>query len=313
MTLFTRIQATGAYLPATILSNAELSKRVDTSDEWIVERTGIKQRHIANATETTSQMGIVAAQQALETAGITGAEVDMVVVATCTPDKIFPSTACLIQQALNIPPCPAFDIQAACSGFIYGLSVVDQFIRAGTVKRALLIGSEVMSRIVDWQDRRTCILFGDGAGAVLLEASATPGILSSELGADGRQKDILFVDNQPGSYIQMQGNSVFRLAVNMLDQEAQKALKSNQLTVKEIDWLVPHQANIRIIKATAEKLGLPMEKVVLTLQDHGNTSGASIPLALDAAIREGKIQRGQHLLLEAFGGGLTWGTALIKY
>ena len=235
----------------------------------------------------------------------------MVVVATCTPDKVFPSTACLIQQALGIPPCPAFDIQAACSGFIYGLSIVDQFIRSGTVKRAVLIGSEVMSRVVDWQDRRTCILFGDGAGAVLFGVDQKPGVLSTHLSADGRQKDILYLENQ--QYIQMQGNSVFKLAVNMLGEVAAKALAENNLTVSDLDWLIPHQANLRIIQATAEKLGLPMEQVVITLNTHGNTSSASIPLALDAAVCQKKINAGQHLLLEAFGGGLTWGTALIHW
>lgn len=310
---FTKIVSTGGYLPETVLSNAELAKRVDTSHEWILDRTGIEARHIASSAETTAMMGIQAARQALETAGVLAQEIDMVVVATCTPDKVFPSTACLIQDGLGIPPCAAFDIQAACSGFIYGLSVINQFIKTGAVKRALLVGSEVMSRIVDWQDRRTCILFGDGAGAVLLEASDTSGIISTELGADGRQKDILYVDNKPGAYVHMEGASVFRYAVNMLDQVAATAIEQNKLTVNDIDWLVPHQANIRIISATAEKLKLPMEKVIVTLQNQGNTSGASIPLALNAGIRDGRIKRGQHLLLEAFGGGLTWGTALIKY
>lgn len=311
--IFTKIAGTGSYLPKKILSNEELAKRVDTSHEWIVDRTGIHSRHIASELETTTYMGAQAARRALEKANISPEAVDMIVVATCTPDKVFPSTACLIQQELGVPLCPAFDIQAACSGFIYGLSVVDQFVRNGMAKRVLLIGSEVMSRLVDWEDRRTCVLFGDGAGAVLLEASESPGILTTELGADGRQKDILFVEKAAGSTIQMQGNSVFRLAVNMLGEVAEKALMINQLGINDLDWLVPHQANSRIIKATADKLGLPMEKVVITLHEHGNTSGASIPLALDVAVQDGRIKRGQHLLFEAFGGGLTWGTALIRY
>jgi 3-oxoacyl-[acyl-carrier-protein] synthase-3 len=310
---YTKILATGSYLPERVLSNEELAQRVNTSDEWIVDRTGIKNRRIASEAETTAKMGANAALRALEAANFSPQAVDMIVVATCTPDKVFPSTACLIQEALGIPPCPAFDIQAACSGFIYGLSVIDQFVNSGLAKNPLLIGSEVMSRLVDWQDRRTCILFGDGAGAILCGASDTPGILSTELGADGQHKDILYVDNKQNSYIQMQGSSVFRLAVGRLEQEATKSLKENNLTINNIDWLVPHQANIRIIQATAEKLGLSMDKVVITLNQHGNTSGASIPLALDTAVRDGRIQRDQHLMLEAFGGGLTWGTALIKY
>lgn len=310
---YTKILSTGGYLPEKVLSNFDLEKQLDTSHEWILERTGIVERHIASDEESTATMGVRAAEQALKSANISPQSIDMVLVATCTPEKIFPSTACLIQQALDIPPCPAFDIQAACSGFIYGLSVVDQFVRAGLVKRPLLIGSETMSRVVDWQDRRTCVLFGDGAGAVIFEVANQPGILTVEMTADGRQKDILFLDNKPNATIQMQGNAVFRLAVKTLEEEAQKALTQNQLTIQDIDWLVPHQANIRIIQATAEKLGLPMEKVVLTLQNQGNTSGASIPLALDVAIRDERIKRGQHLLLEAFGGGLTWGTALIRY
>jgi 3-oxoacyl-[acyl-carrier-protein] synthase-3 len=311
--IFSRILATGTYLPKTILSNDDIAKRVDTSHEWILERTGIEARHIAEDFETTASMGACAARSALQIAQISTKEIDMVIVATCTPAKVFPSTACLIQQELGIPPGPAFDIQAACSGFIYGLSIVDQFIRSGIVKKALLIGSEVMSRVVDWQDRRTCVLFGDGAGAVLLEAALQPGVLSTYISADGRQKDILYLENHKEATIQMQGNSLFKLAVNMLGEVALKTLIENNLTVSDIDWLIPHQANIRIIQATAEKLGLPMERVIVTLGSQGNTSAASIPLALDAAIRQQKIQPGQHLLLEAFGGGLTWGTALIRY
>jgi len=310
---YSRIRGTGSYLPETILSNNELSKQVDTSHEWIVDSTGIENRHIVSASETTTSMAVQAAKKAMITAEISPQSIDMVVVATCTPDKFFPSTACVVQHELGIPACPAFDIQAACSGFVYGLSVVDQFIKTGAAKCVLLIGSEAMSRVIDWQDRRTCILFGDGAGAVIFEASEEPGILATHISADGRQKDILFLDNLSGATINMQGNAVFKHAVNMLDEVAVAALKKNHLTIADIDWLVPHQANIRIIKATADKLGLSMDKVILTLKDQGNTSGASIPLALDAGIRESKIIRGQNLLLEAFGGGLTWGTALIHY
>jgi len=311
--IYSHIKGTGGYLPKRIVPNTELETKIETTHEWIVERTGIKQRHIANPEETTVFMGVEAAKKALESAGIKPQEIDMVIVATCTPDIIFPSTACLIQQALDIPPCIAFDVQAVCSGFIYALSVADQFVRTGAAKRPLVIGSEVMSRIIDWKDRRTCILFGDGAGALVLEANSSPGILSSAISADGRYKDILYLNSSPGSYMQMQGNALFRLAVNMLDQIANKVLSEHHLSVSDIDWLVPHQANIRIIQAMAEKLGLPMEKVVLTLGEQGNTSAASIPLALDVAIREGKIQRGQRLLFEAIGGGLTWGTALVNY
>ncbi len=311
--IFARIMATGTYLPKTILSNDDIAKQVETSHEWILERTGIEKRHIAADFETTTMMGAWAAREALQTADISPEEIDMVIVATCTPDKVFPSTACLIQQELGIPPGPAFDVQAACSGFIYGLSIIDQFIRSGMIKRALLIGSEAMSRVVDWQDRRTCVLFGDGAGAVLLEATSKPGILATHISADGRQKDILYLENNRDAYIQMQGNSVFKLAVNMLGEVAIKTLIENNLTVSDIDWLIPHQANLRIIQATALKLGLPLERVVVTLSSQGNTSSASIPLALDTAIRQQKIKPGHHLLLEAFGGGLTWGTALVRW
>lgn len=311
--MFTKVLASGSYLPEKILSNDELSKQVDTSHEWIFSRTGIERRHIASPLETTSHMGTLAARKAIAAANIDPELIDLIVVATCTPDKFFPSTACLIQRELGIPACAAFDIQAACSGFIYGLSIIDQFVKSGMAKYPLLIGSEVMSRVVDWQDRRTCVLFGDGAGAILFEAATTPGVLSTFINADGKHKDILYLDNLPGSFIQMQGNTVFKLAVNMLDEVASVALKDNQLSIDNIDWLIPHQANIRIIEAIADKLNLPMERVIITLSDQGNTSSASIPLALDAGIRSNRIKRGQNLLLEAFGGGLTWGTALIHY
>lgn len=310
---YTRLVSTGSYLPKATLSNTELSKTVETSHEWIVDRTGIESRHIASSAETTTMMGASAAKEALETAGVRPEDVDMIVVATCTPDKFFPSTACLIQKALGIPNCPAFDISAACSGFMYGLSVVDQFVRSGMAKRPLLIGTEVMSRVLDWQDRRTCVLFGDGAGAALFEVSETPGILGTHISADGNQKDILSLDNLEGACIKMEGGAVFKQAVRRLGEIATNMLAAHELSVADLDWLVPHQANIRIIKATADKLGLPMEKVILRVATQGNTSAASVPLALDEGIRSGKIIRGQHLLLEAFGGGLTWGSALIRY
>lgn len=311
--MYSKIVATGAYLPEKSVTNDDLAKTIDTSHEWIVERTGIESRHIANEEETVVVMGQRAAQQALDRAGWSADNIDMVVVATCTPDKTFPSTACLIQQALGIPPCGAFDVQAVCSGFIYGLSVVDQFIRNGKAKRVLLVGVEKMSKVLDWQDRSTCILFGDGAGAVLLEASETPGILDTQLSADGNHKEVLFLDKEPASTVQMQGNALFKLAVNLLDKAAVSMLEANQLEGSQVDWFIPHQANVRIIKATAEKLGLPMEKVILTLAKQGNTSAASIPLALDTGIQSGQLKRGQLLLLEAIGGGLTWGTALVRY
>ncbi len=310
---FSKIIGTGAYLPETVLSNFELEKRVDTSHAWIVERTGIEARHIANAKETTTMMGVEAAKKALEAAHLLPDQIDMVIAVTCTPDKVFPAAACLMQAALGIPAGPAFDIHAACSGFIYGLSVADKFIRSGSAKNILVVGSETLSRIVNWQDRKTCVLFGDGAGAVVLQASERPGVLSTYLGADGCQQGILYCDNAIGATVEMQGNAVFKLAVNMLGEVAEKILIENKLTTSDIHWLVPHQANIRIIKATADKLKLPMEKVVVTITEQGNTSGASIPLALDAYIRGGRITRGQNLLLEAFGGGLTWGAALINY
>lgn len=311
--IFSKILSTGGYLPQTILTNQELEKRVDTSDAWITERTGIRARHIVSENETTTMMGVKACQEALERAGKSKDDVDMIVVATCTPEKIFPATACLIQQALGVKPCPAFDVQAACSGFMYALSVADLFIKSGKNKCALVVGAEAMSRVIDWNDRGTCVLFGDGAGALLLEASNEPGILSTHLFADGQYKDILYLDSADDAYLQMQGNAVFRLAVNKLDQVARATIENQGLTIADIDWLVPHQANIRIIQATAEKMHLPMEKVVLTLENHGNTSAASIPLAMHEYVKAGKIKRGQHLLLEAIGGGLTWGTALVRY
>lgn len=309
---FSRIAGTGAYLPKVVLTNEELAKRVDTTHEWIVERTGIHQRHIVSEAETCTSMAVEAARQALEAAGVCAAEVDMIVIATCTPDAVFPSTACMVQASLGAPAGIALDVQAACSGFIYALSVADNAIRLGTVKKALVIGSEVMSRGVDWQDRKTCILFGDGAGAILLEASSKPGILSVSMGADGRKKDILYWGNHPNAFIEMQGNKVFKLAVHKLHEITQEAIKRQGLNEKDIDWMVPHQANIRIIQCTADKLGMSMDQVIITLDKQGNTSGASIPLALNRGIAEGRIKKGHLVLLEAFGAGLTWGTALVR-
>jgi 3-oxoacyl-[acyl-carrier-protein] synthase-3 len=318
---YSRIIGTGGYLPETILTNEQIAQSVDTSDAWIVERTGISQRYIASSDETASSMAEIASRQALEDAGIDPDSIELIIVATCTPDRVFPSTACLLQERLNIRACGAFDIQAACSGFIYGLSVADQYIRAGTAKRVLVVGSEINSKLVDWSDRATCILFGDGAGAMVLEVSDEPGMLSTHIHADGQYKDLLYVPNpvcdQPnganGRFLKMEGNEVFKIAVNTLGRIVDETLEANGLTKSDIDWLVPHQANIRIINATAKKLGLPLERVVVTIEKQGNTSAASIPLALNEAIRDGRIQRGQTILMEAFGGGFAWGAALARY
>ena len=312
--IYSKIIGTGSYLPEKILTNSDLEKTLETSHDWIVQRTGIHQRHIAAPDETALSMAEMAARAALSAAGILARDIGLIIIATTTPDKIFPSTACLLQQRLAIAGCPAFDLNSvACTGFVYAVSIADQFIRQGTVKNALVIGSEVMSRVVDWNDRGVAILFGDGAGAVILGASEEPGILSTHLHADGTHKDILSLEAAPTGYMQMKGNQLFKLAVNMLDDLFEEALAANQLQKSDIDWLVPHQANIRIIEAMAKKLDLPMERVVITLDKQGNTSAASIPLALDGAIRDKRIKPGDKLLLEGIGGGLTWGSALIKY
>ena len=308
------ITGTGSCLPERVVTNQELEETVDTTDQWIRERTGIVQRHIAGEKETTASMGAKAAQQALDAAGLAPDNVDMIVLATTTPDRIFPSTACHIQRELGTPVCPAFDVQAVCSGFIYGLDIARRFIMTGGGDTVLVIGSEVLSRIVDWSDRSTCVLFGDGAGAVVLQASDEPGILSTHLHADGRYDHLLQVSPEVnGAFIEMKGNEVFRMAVNTLGRIVDETLEANQMDRHEVDWLVPHQANHRIIAATARKLDLPMERVVVTVDRHGNTSAASVPLALNQAVRDGRIQSGDVLMLEAFGGGFTWGSALIRY
>ena len=307
-----RITGTGSYLPEKVLSNADLEKMVDTSDEWITDRTGIKKRHIVGENETTCDIAEKAARNAIESAGIEIDSIDLIIVATTTPDRVFPSTACLLQDRLGIQGCPAFDIQAVCTGFIYALSVAEKFIRTGANKRALVIGAETMSKIVDWTDRDTCVLFGDGAGAVILEASEEQGILSTHIHADGKYKELLTVP-AGSEFMTMQGNEVFKVAVNTLGKIFDESLAFIKLEKSDIDWLVPHQANIRIIKATAKKLKMKMDHVIVTVDEHGNTSAASVPLALDVAVRDGRIKRGDVLLLEAFGGGFTWGSVLMKY
>ncbi|HNA29242.1 MAG TPA: beta-ketoacyl-ACP synthase III [Thiobacillaceae bacterium] len=317
--IYSRIIGTGSHLPARVLSNAELEKQIETTSEWILERTGIRERHIAAEGELTSDLAQQAAEAAMEAAGIDAGEIGLIVVATTTSDRIFPSTACVLQAKLGITNgCPAFDVQAVCSGFVYAVSVADQFIRSGQVKTALVVGAETLSRITDWTDRGNCILWGDGAGAVVLQASEQPGILATHLHADGRYQDLLFVDGgvslkkEGACYMRMSGNAVFKMAVNTLDAIVDETLEANGLQKTDIDWLVPHQANIRIIQATAKKLGMGMERVVVTVDRHGNTSAASIPLALDTAVREGRIQAGELVLMEAFGGGFTWGSVLVR-
>jgi 3-oxoacyl-[acyl-carrier-protein] synthase-3 len=317
--MYSRIVGTGKYLPERILTNADLEKMVETTDEWIRSRTGIEHRHIAADDEATSDLAYKACLAALEDAGLVPNDIDLVVVGTTTPDLIFPNVACLVQEKLKIKSCPAFSLEAACSGFLYGLVVADQFIRLGQAQRALVIGAETMSRIIDWTDRETCVLFGDGAGAVILEASERPGILYSTLGADGRYRDLLYASSgvslrqRDGAALRMKGNEVFKVAVKTLENLVDDVVEKNGLEKGQIDWLIPHQANIRIISATAKRLELPMERVIMTVAEHGNTSAASVPMALDTAIRDGRVKRGDLLLLEAFGGGFTWGASLIRY
>ncbi|GGD39572.1 beta-ketoacyl-ACP synthase III [Pseudoxanthomonas indica] len=322
--IFSRIAGTGSYLPEKLLTNDDLAKLVDTSDEWIQSRTGIRERHIAAPGQTAGDLGYEAALRAIEAAGIQATDIDMIVVGTTTPDLIFPSTACLIQARLGADGCAAMDVNAACSGFLYALSVADKFIRCGDVKTVLVIGTETLSRIVDWTERTTCVLFGDGAGAAVLKADSETGILSTHLHADGSKKELLWNPvgvsagfnpdaPQQGMRINMKGNDVFKYAVKALDSVVDEALEANGLDKHELNWLIPHQANLRIIEATAKRLDMSMDNVIVTVDKHGNTSSASVPLALDAAVRSGRIERGQLVLLEAFGGGFTWGSALLRY
>jgi len=320
--MYSRIIGTGSYLPEKILTNFDLEKMVETTDEWIRTRTGIEQRHIAADDEATSDLAYRAALRAIEDARLTPADIDFVLVGTTTPDLIFPNVACLLQEKLGIRGCPAFSIEAACSGFLYSLIVADQFVRSGQAKRALVIGAETMSRIIDWTDRETCVLFGDGAGAVILEGSDEPGIIYNTFGADGRYRELLYASSGVATRhrevgdiaaLRMKGNEVFKVAVKTLENLVDEVIEKNNLEKGQIDWLIPHQANIRIIAATAKRLEMPMERVVLTVRTHGNTSAASVPMALDTAIRDGRIKRGDLLLLEAFGGGFTWGASLIRY
>jgi 3-oxoacyl-[acyl-carrier-protein] synthase-3 len=320
---YARITGTGGYLPEKILTNHDLEKMVDTSDEWIRDRTGISERHIAADNEFTVDLAEQAARNAIDAAGIAVEDIDLVIVATTTPDRVFPSTACLLQQRLDIHGCAAFDIQAVCTGFVYGLGVANQFFKTGTSKCALVVGAETLSRIIDWKDRNTCVLFGDGAGAVILQADEETGILSSHLHADGSYENLLTVPYgvstgssqilEGSGGITMRGNEVFKMAVNTLGRIVDETLQYNDMKKSDIDWLVPHQANIRIINATARKLTMSLDHVVVTVDKHGNTSAASVPLALDVAVRDGRIKKGETLMLEAFGGGFTWGSVLLKF
>ena len=322
--VFARIAGTGSYLPEKILTNDDLAKFVDTSDEWITTRSGIRQRHIAADDETTCDLAYHASVRALEAAGVDASELDLIVLGTTTPDLIFPSTACLLQHRLGANGCAAFDVNAACSGFVYALTVADKFIRSGASKTVLVIGAETLTRMIDWSDRTTCVLFGDGAGAVVLKPDSDTGILSTHLHADGGKKELLWnpvgvsvgfkpEEKNVGVRINMAGSDVFKHAVKTLDSLVEETLEANGLDRHDIDWLIPHQANLRIIEATAKRLDMPMERVIVTVDRHGNTSSGSVPLALDEAVRSGKIQRGQMVLLEAFGGGFTWGSALLRY
>ena len=318
--MFSRIIGTGSYLPEKVVTNDDLARTLDTSDEWIRTRTGIQSRHVAADGQLASDLALPAAQRALKSAQVDAADIDLIIVATTTPDIIFPGTACILQAKLGVAGCPAFDVQAVCSGFVYALTIADLFIRAGQATRVLVVGTEVYSRILDWSDRGTCVLFGDGAGAVIVAASEKPGILATKLHADGSHQDMLCV---PGSvsggkvwgspFVHMDGGSVFKFAVRVFEEGANEVLEAAGLTVSDLDWFIPHQANIRIMEATARKLGLPKEKLIATVHHHGNTSAASIPLALDEAVRDGRIHPGQTLLLEGVGGGFTWGAVLLRW
>lgn len=318
--IWSRIVGTGSYLPPKCVSNEELAATVETSDEWIRSRTGIRQRYIADASQSSSDLGAEAGKAALAAAGLQASDIDLIIVATSTPDFIFPSTACLIQNKIGAKGCPAFDVQAVCSGFVYALTIADKFIRSGSTKNALVIGAEVFSRILDWNDRATAVLFGDGAGAVVLSAGSKPGILATALHADGAHSGILSV---PGNvnrgeivgspFLQMDGQAVFKFAVRALDEVGREALGACGLAPADVDWLIPHQANVRILEATAKRLGIEAARVITTVDRHANTSAASVPLALDCGVRDGRIQRGQKLLLEGVGGGFTWGAALVEF
>jgi len=319
--MYSRIIGTGSYLPAKTLTNFDLEKIVETSHDWIVTRSGIVERHFAADDEMTSDLALHASRRAIEAAGISADQIDLVIVATTSPDKMFPSTACILQDKLGIRNCgAAFDMQAVCGGFVYALNTADLYIRGGQAKTVLVVGAEVLSRMLDWTDRTTCVLFGDGAGAVVLQASETPGIVASKLHADGSHRDMLKADGtirngevQGDPFIKMDGKAVFKFAVKVLSEVVEEVLEENNLQGSDIAWLVPHQANIRIMEATAKKLGLSMDNVVVTVAHHGNTSAASIPLALDTAVRDGRIKAGQNILLEAVGGGFTWGAVLIRW
>jgi len=318
--MYSRIIGTGSYLPEKILTNHDLESMVDTSDEWIRTRTGITQRHIARDDQVASDLALYASQHAMKAAGVSNKDIDLIIVATTTPDMIFPSTACILQNKLGIENCPAFDVQAVCSGFVYALATADMFVSSGKCRNALVVGAEIYSKILDWNDRSTCVLFGDGAGAVVLSQSEQPGILSTHLHASGSYSNILSVPAsisggkvQGNPYINMEGNTVFKFAVKVLEEVVQEAVSKNNLQTTDIDWLIPHQANIRIIKSTAKKLGIPMDKVVVAVDKQGNTSAASIPLALDIAVRDGRIQPNQLVLLEGVGGGFTWGAVLLRW
>ncbi|MBE7526593.1 MAG: ketoacyl-ACP synthase III [Nitrosomonas sp.] len=318
--MYSRIIGTGSYLPEKILTNQDLESMVDTSDEWIRTRTGIEQRHIAAEGQMASDLALKASQNAIDAAGLQAKDIDLIIVATTTPDMIFPSTACILQNKLGTSRGPAFDIQAVCSGFIYALATADMFVSSGKARNALVVGTEVYSRIMDWNDRTTCVLFGDGAGAVVLARDQKPGILSSHLHADGSYNQVLSAPAsihsgkiQGTPFVTMEGSTVFKFAVKVLEEAVLEALQENQLQASDIDWLIPHQANIRIITSTAKKLGIPEEKVVKTVSQHGNTSAASVPLALDQAVRDGRILPGQHIILEGVGGGFTWGSVLVRW
>ncbi|UGB36939.1 beta-ketoacyl-ACP synthase III [Frateuria soli] len=320
---YARITGTGSALPERVLTNLDLEKFVETSDEWIQSRTGIRQRHVAAEGETTGDLAFLAAERALAAAGVKASELDLIVLGTTTPDLIFPSTACLVQNRLGANGCAAFDVNAACSGFVYALGVADKFIRSGQTRKALVIGAETLTRMVDWKERETCVLFGDGAGAVVLEASDEPGIFATCLHADGGYKELLWnpvgvsvgFRDEPnhGVRIKMAGREVFKVAVKTLDSLVEQTLQAAGMEASQLDWLIPHQANLRIIEATAKRLNMSMDQVIVTVDKHANTSSGSVPLALDYAVRSGKVKRGQNLLLEAFGGGFTWASALLRY